>query len=60
MLKAKDLARPRNTKDVSSMLEFMGDYDHVQQRRWVGSDASLIKWSMKSDTTFDGESTDPD
>jgi len=38
----------------------MGDYDHQAQRRWVGEDASLIQWTMKSDTSFDGEAKDPD
>jgi len=38
----------------------MGPYDHNAQRRWVGEDASLIQWTMKSDTMHDGESTDPD
>ena len=41
-------------------LESMGPYDHKQQRRWVGQDASLITWSMKSDTSFDKEARDPD
>ena len=60
MLRAKDLARRKNLQAVSSMLESIGSYDHAQQRRWVGNDASLIQWSSKSDTTFDGESKDPD
>ncbi|MGZ3854409.1 MAG: hypothetical protein ACXVBX_16565 [Flavisolibacter sp.] len=44
----------------SDLFETGSNYDYTQQRRWVGQDASLIKWSMKSDTTFDGESKDPD
>jgi hypothetical protein len=41
-------------------LDSIGPYDHSLQRRWVGDDANLITWSMKSDTQFDKESSDPD
>jgi hypothetical protein len=60
MVTAKTLARGKMTKEGSTLFESGSGYDHDQQRRWVGQDASLIQWSMKSDTQFDGESKDPD
>jgi hypothetical protein len=59
LLTARELARSKKLAGISE-LESMGPYDHKQQRRWVGQDASLITWSMKSDTSFDNESKDPD
>lgn len=45
---------------VMDLAESAGPYSHKEQRRWVGMDPSLIEWSEKSDTTFDGEAKDPD
>jgi hypothetical protein len=60
MVTAKNLGKSRDMGEISQMLTSMGTYDHKLQRRWVGQDASLIEWSLKSDTAFDGESKDPD
>lgn len=60
MLTAKDLAKAKAALPEDKSLESIGPYDHSQQRRWVGEDAKMITWSMKSDTQFDKESTDPD
>ncbi len=60
MVTAKDLARRKMSTADSVSFDIGNNYDHAQQRRWVGQDASLIKWSMKSDTSFDNESKDPD
>ena len=60
MVTARDLARRKMQIEGVELFETGSSYDHTQQRRWVGEDASLIKWSSKSDTTFDGESKDPD
>jgi len=60
MLTAKDLARRKIPTKGADLFELGSNYDYAEQRRWVGQDASLIKWSMKSDTTFDHESKDPD
>lgn len=60
MVTAKDLARCKMPTEGSDLFEAGSNYDYTQQRRWVGQDASLIKWSSKSDTSFDGESKDPD
>ncbi len=60
MITAKDLARSKEALPPDTGVESMGSYDHSLQRRWVGDDATLIAWSMKSDTQFDKESTDPD
>jgi hypothetical protein len=60
MITAKDLARAKAALPPGTGFESMGPYDHSQQRRWVGNDAMLITWSMKSDTQFDKESSDPD
>jgi hypothetical protein len=59
LLTARELARSKKMAGIPE-LDSMGPYDHNQQRRWVGQDASLITWSMKSDTSFDHESKDPD
>lgn len=60
-MKARDLARRKMSSDsVTALLGNMGSYDHQEQRRWVGQDPGLTAWAMKSDTTFDGESKDPD
>jgi hypothetical protein len=60
-MKAKDLARRKMASgSVASLLENMGSYDHKEQRRWVGQDPGLTAWAMKSDTSFDNESKDPD
>jgi hypothetical protein len=60
MITAAQLARRKQAADVAPPRELMGPYDHKAQRRWVGEDASLIQWTMKSDTAFDHESSDPD
>ena len=61
MTTAKDLARRKMSAGPSvDLSETAGPYSHKEQRRWVGSDSSLIEWSEKSDTSFDGESKDPD
>lgn len=61
MKTAKDLARSKmSSASVESLLGVMGSYDHKEQRRWVGQDPSLTAWAMKSDTSFDNESKDPD
>lgn len=60
MITAKQLGRRKQPSITLPSSEFMGDYDHKAQRRWVGEDASLIQWTMKSDTSFDGEKKDPD
>ena len=60
MVMAKDLARCKMPTAGSDLFETGSSYDYAQQRRWVGQDASLIKWSTKSDTSFDNESKDPD
>ncbi len=60
MTTAKDLARCKMPTEGADLFESGSNYDYTQQRRWVGQDASLIKWSAKSDTAFDGESKDPD
>ena len=58
-MNAKDLAR-RKMSPISEAPPSMGDYSHEEQRRWVGQDPALTAWAMKSDTSFDGESKDPD
>jgi hypothetical protein len=60
MITAKQIARPKQPAVTLPSSEMMGNYDHKAQRRWVGEDASLVQWTMKSDTSFDGESKDPD
>jgi hypothetical protein len=60
MITVKDLARAKASLPPETGLESIGPYDHSLQRRWVGEDATLIAWSMKSDTQFDKESSDPD
>jgi len=60
MITARQLARRKQGAVSSPHSELMGPYDHKAQRRWVGEDASLIQWTMKSDTAFDKESKDPD
>ncbi len=58
MLMARDFARRRRAASSLPELAAMGGYDHEAQRRWIGDEASLVVWLMKSDTTFDGESRD--
>lgn len=60
MITARQLARRKQEASSPPTSESMGPYDHRAQRRWVGEDASLIAWTMKSDTSFDKESKDPD
>lgn len=61
MKTARDIARRKMASaSVETLLESMGSYDHKEQRRWVGQNPALTAWAMKSDTTFDGESKDPD
>jgi hypothetical protein len=60
MITARDIARSKQGAASLPNSQLMGNYDHHAQRRWVGEDASLIQWTMKSDTSFDGESKDPD
>jgi hypothetical protein len=60
MLTAKQLGRTKQAAATPPNSDQMGAYDHTAQRRWVGEDASLIQWTMKSDTSFDGEKKDPD
>ena len=61
MKTAKELARRKmSSASAETLLEAMGPYYHKEQRRWVGQNPSLTAWAMKSDTTFDGESKDPD
>jgi hypothetical protein len=55
VLQPKDLARGKlgiSTRDLSAIT---GSYSHTTQRRWNGKDATLIAYSMKSSTQFDGE-----
>ncbi|AWB10435.1 hypothetical protein TDSAC_1086 [Thermodesulfobium acidiphilum] len=56
MLRGKDLARAKISISKEELLAETGSYDHIMQRRWVGKDLKLIKYSMKSSTMFDGES----
>ncbi len=58
-LNAKGLAR-RKMSSISNVPSAMGVYNHGEQRRWVGQDPGLTAWAMKSDTSFDHESKDPD
>lgn len=58
-MNAKSLAR-RKMSSISEAPSTMGAYNFEEQRRWVGQDPALTAWAMKSDTTFDGESKDPD
>ncbi len=58
-MKARDLAR-RKMSAVSEIPSAMGNYNHQEQRRWVGQDPALSAWAMKSDTSFDHEAKDPD
>lgn len=61
MKTARDIARRKmSSGSVETLIGAMGSYDHKEQRRWVGQDPSLTAWAMKSDTTFDRESKDPD
>jgi hypothetical protein len=60
MITVRQLARAKHDASASQRPESMGPYDHQARRRWVGDDASLISWTMKSDTMHDGESKDPD
>jgi len=60
MITAEQLARPKMGATVIARPAEMGLYDHQARRRWIGEDATLIQWSMKSDTMHDGESKDPD
>jgi hypothetical protein len=60
MLTAKDLARAKVTVVDDASAQALASYDHETQRRWAGTDANLIVWTMKSDTAFDNESKDPD
>ncbi len=60
VITAKELRRPKRPAVTPPNPELMGAYDHKAQRRWVGDDVSLIQWTMKSDTSFDKESKDPD
>jgi len=55
LLSAKDLAKPKQTDGLSSLLAQTGPYDYRLQRRWKGRDVALIRWTMKSSTSFDGE-----
>ena len=59
LLNAKGLAR-RKMSLISDAPAAMGAYNHEEQRRWVGRDPGLTAWAMKSDTSFDHESKDPD
>jgi hypothetical protein len=56
MLRGKDLSRAKLSISRDDLLVETGSYDHGMQRRWVGKDLKLIKYSMKSSTMFDGES----
>jgi hypothetical protein len=60
VITARELARAKQRETSLPNSQVMGSYDHHAHRRWVGEDASLIKWTMKSDTAHDGESSDPD
>jgi hypothetical protein len=60
MMTAQQLARRKQAPVVAPSNALQGEYDHEKQRRWIGEDASLIEWTMKSDTSFDRESRDPD
>ena len=56
MLTAKKLAKAKRSLSPARLVEMTGSYDHAAMRRWVGDDVGLIRISMKSSTTFDGES----
>ena len=56
MLQPKDLARSKQAATVDQLAIQTGGYDHRTQRRWNGRDVQLIVFSMKSSTSFDGES----
>ncbi len=56
MLRGRDLSRAKLSISKDELLTETGSYDHIMQRRWVGKDLKLIKYSMKSSTMFDGES----
>ncbi|MEO1785058.1 hypothetical protein V4762_08325 [Thermodesulfobium sp. 4217-1] len=56
MLRGRDLSRSKLSISKDELLTETGSYDHIMQRRWVGKDLKLIKYSMKSSTMFDGES----
>jgi hypothetical protein len=61
MKTAKDMARrKRSSASAETLVEMMGPYNHQEQRRWVGRNPALTAWAMKSDTSFDNESKDPD
>ncbi len=57
MLQPKDLATGKLGVSTQDLTAITGAYDHETQRRWNGRDASLIAFSMKSSTQFDGESS---
>ncbi|UTD29367.1 hypothetical protein [Bradyrhizobium sp. WD16] len=56
MVQPKDLARGKLGTSTQDLSAITGAYNHTTQRRWNGQDASLIAFSMKSSTQFDGES----
>jgi hypothetical protein len=56
MLQPKDIARGKLGFSTRDLTAITGAYDHATQRRWNGRDASLVAFSMKSSTGFDGES----
>lgn len=57
MLEPKDIARGKLGISTTDLTALTGEYSHATQRRWNGRDASLIAFSMKSSTRFDGESS---
>jgi hypothetical protein len=59
-LTAVDIARAKNCVFDDASAQALASYDHATHRRWRGTDANLIVWTMKSDTAFDHESQDPD
>lgn len=56
IISPKDIAKTKEAMcTYNSLITQTGQYDHTHQRRWVGKDPQLIRWTLVSDTLFDGE-----
>jgi hypothetical protein len=57
MITIKNLVRSRQRVSQPQLAAETGAYDHGAMKRWRGKDTALIRLTMKSSTSFDGEAS---
>jgi hypothetical protein len=55
MITISNLMRSRQRVSQAELAAETGAYDHAAMKRWQGNDTALIRLTMKSSTSFDGE-----